>query len=121
MLPLSHKPRIFRHLRLSALQEGELEVLMGKLNSPMLIEEIESLLEELDSIEAQIKEELTNPNYALIQADVLKWEGGGARATGMKQHRSELRFRLANLLGFVGWTEKTRTSLTKSLSINYWG
>lgn len=49
---------------------------------PALVLKIQSLLTEIEELEELAKTEQANPNFALVKADVLQWEGGGSRTLG---------------------------------------
>ncbi len=67
--------------------------------TPEVETEVTNILDQIAVLEGSILAELSSPNSAMIRADVVEWEGGGARAKGMKQALGTLKQQLANLLG----------------------
>ena len=55
-------------------------------------------LTKLEAVALKLSEEQSNPNSALIRADVLEWEGGGKRSAGITAEYGRLKAYLANLL-----------------------
>jgi hypothetical protein len=76
------------------------EVKTALLNAESEVEaEILLILERLTELDDLISTELGSANYALIEADVLKWASPEARSQGMLFLKSQLTQQLANLLG----------------------
>jgi hypothetical protein len=62
---------------------------------------VKDTLDSLDTVIEQLSSDRTSGQQALVQADVLSWEPG-ARLKSLERERTELQFRLANLLG-LNW------------------
>lgn len=86
------------------------EILDESVNTPERIALIEETIEKILEIEEFIELEQNSPNFALIKADVLEWQGGGNRTTGMERQRLNLLTKLSNLLGLeekgILWRQK---------------
>lgn len=86
------------------------EILDESLTTPERIALIEETIEKILEIEEFIELEQNSPNFALIKADVLEWQGGGNRTTGMERQRLNLLTKLSNLLGLeekgILWRQK---------------
>lgn len=74
-------------------------ILDGVLTTPERIALVEETIESIIEIDEAISSEQSNPNYALIKADVLEWQGGGSRTAGMENRKLQLLIKLSNLLG----------------------
>jgi hypothetical protein len=94
------KMRIIKHLYLSPEDAHAVEQAMRALESHSgdMVAEARSLLDSLDTIAATIEAEMGTANYALEQADVLKYTPDG-RAKGMLMQRLELTKILGRFLG----------------------
>lgn len=94
------KMRIIKHLYLSPVDAHAVEQAMRALEglSGDMVEEARSLLDKLDVIAASIDAEMGTANYALEQADVLKYTPD-SRAKGMLMQRLELTKMLGTFLG----------------------
>lgn len=88
------KERIRKLLKLPAnkLVLNRLQAAMDQLliNSSETIATVQANLEELDSIKADMLALQTDPNYRLIKADVLEWESGVDKDSGLQSRWSEL-------------------------------
>lgn len=94
------KMRIIKHLYLSPVDAHAVEQAMRALEglSGDMVTEARSLLDKLDVIAASIDAEMGTANYALEQADVLKYTPD-SRAKGMLMQRLELTKMLGTFLG----------------------
>ena len=94
------KMRIIKHLYLSPVDVSAVEQAMRALESLSgdMVTETRSLLDKLDVIAASIDAEMGTANYALEQADVLKYTPD-SRAKGMLMQRLELTKLLGTFLG----------------------
>ena len=68
---------------------------------PNLVPEIQADLDTLDTLDASLTTEQGSTNAALIKADVLEWEPGGARTRGLYAEAARLKIRLRSLLGLA--------------------
>ena len=68
---------------------------------PNLVPEIQADLNTLDTLDASLTTEQGSTNAALIKADVLEWEPGGARTRGLYAEAARLKTRLRSLLGLT--------------------
>lgn len=68
---------------------------------PNLVPEIQADLNTLDTLDAALTTEQGSTNAALIKADVLEWEPGGARIRGLHAEAARLKTRLRSLLGLA--------------------
>lgn len=94
------KMRIIKHLYLSPVDAHAVEQAMRALEglSGDMVTEARSLLDKLDVIADSIDAEMGTANYALEQADVLKYTPD-SRAKGMLMQRLELTKMLGTFLG----------------------
>jgi hypothetical protein len=82
---------------------------LDRINSAMAIAEgskpllnrIQELLDEIEETEGNLKRELNNPNFALVRADVLAWQGDGNRALGYNISLYKIVNELGNLLNLT--------------------
>jgi hypothetical protein len=94
------KMRIIKHLYLSPVDAHAVEQAMRALESLSgdMVTEARSLLDKLDVLASSIDAEMGTANYALEQADVLKYTPD-SRAKGMLMQRLELTKLLGTFLG----------------------
>ena len=85
-------------------------------SSPEVEAEVNDILSQLAALESSLLAERNNPNSAMIRADVVEWEGGGARSRGMIVASNNLKRELANLLGLT-WNKQVVKSDCGSISI----
>ena len=94
------KMRVIKHLYLSPVDAHAVEQAMRSLEvlSGDMVTEARLLLDKLDVLAASIDAEMGTANYALEQADVLKYTPD-SRAKGMLMQRLELTKLLGTFLG----------------------
>lgn len=83
-------------LSLSQLLDEQMQTVLDV--APFLIPIIESDLATLETLDITLTTEKGSTSGALIKADVLAWEGGGARTTSISARYDELRDRIARML-----------------------
>ncbi len=81
---------------LSDLIDQQMDALLTDL--PEMVTVVEADLATLDSLDTLLTSEQGSSNAALIKADVLEWEGSGARTLGISQRYDSLRSRIASIL-----------------------
>lgn len=72
------------------------------IDSPELVPIVLGLTNSIKELKQAILTERSNPNSALIKADVLEWSEG-KRATGMIRQKEQLQKELFNLLNLEEW------------------
>jgi hypothetical protein len=94
--------RIMSALRLTANDLTAIDSAMAIAEpSKPLLTKIQSLLTEIEETEELLKVELNNPNFALVQADVLTWQGDGSRGLGYNMTLYKLIKQLGSLLNLT--------------------
>ena len=94
--------RIIQHLGLGALYI-EYDIVVSQQDAittkrPDIIPLIQADLDTLDTLDASLTTEQGSTAGALIRADVLEWEGGGAKTAGISQRYDAIRRRVANMM-----------------------
>ena len=106
MFPSDTYLKVIKYLNITIAQADSIHTALSEAEAKPEVEaEVTEVLGKIATLEAGILAERSSPNSAMIRADVVEWEGGGARSRGMIVALNLLKQELANLLG-LEWEDE---------------
>ena len=100
MFPENTYLKVIKHLNITIADAASVQIALDVAEqSPAIETEVASILAFIEDLAGKIATEQSSPNSAMTRADVVEWEGGGARTKGMYTALNNAKRLLANMLG----------------------